>query len=216
VTPGLFACCSSTGYRTTPLQPVHPASWRAVISARSRKNTSPRWYMPETGGHLAGVLSAGRGPPARTPFGCLVWAFPVAFDSVRCVLPVVGSTLRCLTNWWNGRHLGRGVVSTGRERFELGSSGWSRVLGIDAVGGPPHCDFTNEAAARVTSRWCPDWLGVTLAGMVLGPGRRGRRRVGIALPGRAPRRDGPCSVAGMPGSQGSGPGPIGASAGRRQ
>jgi len=35
----------------------------------------------------------------------------------------------------------------GRERFELGSSGWSRVLAIDAVGGPPHCDFTNEAAA---------------------------------------------------------------------
>ena len=32
----------------------------------------------------------------------------------------------------------------GRERFELGSSGWSRVLGIDAVGGAPHCDFANE------------------------------------------------------------------------
>jgi hypothetical protein len=29
----------------------------------------------------------------------------------------------------------------GRERFELGSSGWSRVLGIDAVRGPPHRDF---------------------------------------------------------------------------
>jgi hypothetical protein len=35
----------------------------------------------------------------------------------------------------------------GRERFELGSSGWSRVLGIDAVGGPPHCDFANEGGA---------------------------------------------------------------------
>ena len=56
----------------------------------------------------------------------------------------------------------------GRERFELASSsGWSRVLGIDAVGGPPHCDFADEGAARVTSRCSPDWLGVTLAGVVL-------------------------------------------------
>ena len=35
----------------------------------------------------------------------------------------------------------------GRECFELGFSGWSRVLGIDAVGGPPHCDFANEGGA---------------------------------------------------------------------
>jgi hypothetical protein len=55
----------------------------------------------------------------------------------------------------------------GRERFELGSSGWSRVLGIDAVGGTPHCDFADEGGARVAS-WCsPDWLAVTLAGVVL-------------------------------------------------
>jgi hypothetical protein len=46
------------------------------------------------------------------------------------------------------------------------SSGWSRVLGIDAVGGPPHCDFADEGAG-VSSRWCPDWRGVTLAGVVL-------------------------------------------------
>jgi hypothetical protein len=55
----------------------------------------------------------------------------------------------------------------GRERFEFGSSGWSRVLGIDAVGGPPHCDFADEGCVRVTS-WCsPDWFGVGLAGVVL-------------------------------------------------
>jgi len=53
-----------------------------------------------------------------------------------------------------------------REHFELGSSGWSRVLGIDAVGGPPHCDFADEGAV-VSSRCSPDWLGVTLAGVVL-------------------------------------------------
>ena len=56
----------------------------------------------------------------------------------------------------------------GRERIELGSSsGWSRVLGIDAVGGPPHCDFANEGGAGLGSRWCPDWLAVALASVAL-------------------------------------------------
>jgi hypothetical protein len=55
-----------------------------------------------------------------------------------------------------------------RKRFELASfSGWSRVVGIDAVGGPPHRDFADEGGARVASRWCPDWLGVTLTGVIL-------------------------------------------------
>ena len=55
----------------------------------------------------------------------------------------------------------------GRERFELGSSGWSPVLGIDAVGRPPYCNVADEGGAQVASRWCPDWLCVTLAGVVL-------------------------------------------------
>ena len=55
----------------------------------------------------------------------------------------------------------------GRERFELGSSGWSWVLGIDAVGGPPHRNFADERGARVASRWCPGWRAVALACMVL-------------------------------------------------
>jgi len=55
----------------------------------------------------------------------------------------------------------------GRERFELASSGWSRVSGIDAVGGPPYCDFADEGGARVASRRCPDWLASTLAGLIL-------------------------------------------------
>src|SRR5829696_7725611 len=54
----------------------------------------------------------------------------------------------------------------GPERFELASSGWSRVFGIDAVGGAPHCDFANESGG-VSSRCTPDRRGVTLAGMVL-------------------------------------------------
>jgi len=56
----------------------------------------------------------------------------------------------------------------GRERFEVGFfSGWSRVLGIDAVGGAPHCDFADEGGVRVNAWSCPDWRGVTLAGVVL-------------------------------------------------
>jgi hypothetical protein len=47
------------------------------------------------------------------------------------------------------------------------SSGWSRVLGIDAVGGAPHRDFADEGGARMISLWCPGWLGVTLASVVL-------------------------------------------------
>jgi hypothetical protein len=54
-----------------------------------------------------------------------------------------------------------------RERFELGFSGCLWVLGMDAVGGPPDCDFADEGGARMTSGWCPDWWGVALAGVVL-------------------------------------------------
>jgi hypothetical protein len=47
------------------------------------------------------------------------------------------------------------------------SSGWSRVVGIDVVGGAPHCDFADKCCARAAS-WCsPDRLGVTLEGVVL-------------------------------------------------
>ena len=51
--------------------------------------------------------------------------------------------------------------------LELGSSGWPQVLGIDAVGGSPHCDFADKCGARVTARCSPNWLGVTLTGAVL-------------------------------------------------
>ena len=58
----------------------------------------------------------------------------------------------------------------GGDCFELASSsssGWSRVLWIDAVGGAPHCDFANEVGARLASCCSPDRLAVTMAGAVL-------------------------------------------------
>jgi hypothetical protein len=60
----------------------------------------------------------------------------------------------------------------GRERFELASSssssGWSRVLGIDAVGGPPHGDFTHDGGVGAARRR-PPRLGVVLAGVSSDP-----------------------------------------------
>jgi hypothetical protein len=55
----------------------------------------------------------------------------------------------------------------GRERLELASSGWSRVLGIDTVGGPPYCHFADERGAQVAFRCSPDRRAVTSAGVVV-------------------------------------------------
>ena len=50
--------------------------------------------------------------------------------------------------------------------IKLASAGWSRVLGIDAVGGSPYCDFANEGGGMTS--WCsPGRRVVTLAGVVL-------------------------------------------------
>jgi hypothetical protein len=94
-----------------------------------------------------GVLSAGCGRPAGTPFGFLVRALPD--------VPWTECGASCV--WLVGPRICGRVGGTrdipvealfpqGRKHFELGSSGWSWILGIDAVGGSPHCDFANESA----------------------------------------------------------------------
>jgi hypothetical protein len=49
--------------------------------------------------------------------------------------------------WWVGgiRDMSvEALLPQGPERFDLASSsGWSRILRIDAVSGPPHRDFAN-------------------------------------------------------------------------
>ena len=113
------------------------------------------------------MLTAGRGRSARTPFGSLVLALLANRGAFRlslaglCICWLVGGT---------GDIPVEALFPEGPEGFELRSSGWSRVVGVDAVGGAPHCDFADEGAARVTSLWCPGWLGVTLAGVILNLG----------------------------------------------
>ena len=115
------------------------------------------------------LLSAGRGRPARTPFGFLVRALPVV-ASTKCgesCLSLVGPRI-CWAAGGTREIPVEALFPQGGGCLEVASSsGWSRVLGIDAVGGPPHRNFANEGGARVASRRCPDWLGVTLADLIL-------------------------------------------------
>ena len=96
------------------------------------------------------------------------WALPdVAWtEYVTSCVWLVGP--RIWAGWWHARYPGRGVVSTGPEAFQVGLLlRLGADLGIDAVGGPPYCNVADEGGARVASRWCPDWLRVILAGMIL-------------------------------------------------
>jgi hypothetical protein len=114
------------------------------------------------------VLSAGRGRRARTPFAFLVRALPVvAWTNCGASCPSLVGPRICWRVGGTRDIPVEALFPQGGGCFELGSSGWSRVLGIDAIGGAPHCNFADEGGARVTSRWCPGWLGVASAGMVL-------------------------------------------------
>jgi hypothetical protein len=163
-----------------------------------------------------GVLSAGRKGPIRTLTGSLIGALRVVpwTQCGACRLSFFGPSVCCRVGGTRDSPV-EALFPQGRERFELGSSGWSRVLRIDAVGGPPHCDLADEGGARVASRRCPDWLGVTAVGVILDlVGEVGDQSGSLCQVGPPDRWA--CSVSGVPGSQGSGPGSVGMSSGRRQ
>ena len=158
----------------------------SMIGSRSRRGAAQR--REETRHVLHVLLPAGGGRPARTPFGFLVRALPVVVPATKCgvcCLSLVGPRI-C----WRVRGTGEMPVEAlfpqGGGCIELASSsGWSRVLRIDAVGGPPHCDFANQGgweASPLQPRLAARYLGRR----DLGPARRGRRQVGIALPGSPP------------------------------
>jgi hypothetical protein len=85
-----------------------------------------------------GELAAWCGWPARTLTASLVRALPVV-TLIRCgasCLSLVGFGI-CLRVGGKRDVAVEALFPEGGERFELDSSGWSRVLRIDAVGGAP-------------------------------------------------------------------------------
>jgi hypothetical protein len=57
------------------------------------------------------------------------------------------------------------VLPEGRSCLQLSCSGWSWVAGVDAVGGTPHSDFTNDGEVRAAARRRPHRLGFVMAGV---------------------------------------------------
>ena len=114
------------------------------------------------------MLRARRVRPARRRCGLLVRGSPISI-ATKCGASFGWFGARCIC-WRVGGTCDipiEALFPESRKCFELGSSGWSQVWGIDAVGGPPHRDFADQGGARVTSRWCPDRRPVTLAGVIL-------------------------------------------------
>ena len=117
---------------------------------------------------LDGGSAAGCGWPPWTPSGCLVRALAVVVVAITCGAscpsPLELRIPRQIIK--TGDRSVEALLPKGRGCLELDASGWSWVLLIDAVGGPPYRDFANEGGAWVTSRRGPDRLGVDLAGVI--------------------------------------------------
>jgi hypothetical protein len=86
-------------------------------------------------------------------------------DGSRCSLPPrgieagrVGAGL--------GDALLEAVSPSDRSGLKLVWSGGSVVVGVDAVGCPPHGDFTDEGGAQRSARRRPCWLGAVSKGVV--------------------------------------------------
>ena len=56
-----------------------------------------------------------------------------------------------------------------RSCLQLCCSGWSRIAGADAVGGPPHRNFTDQGEVRAATRRHLHKLGIVLAGLTSDP-----------------------------------------------
>ena len=132
-------------------------------------------------------LAAGCSSPVGTLTGCLVRGLPVATTCGLCCLSLIGSRICWRVGGMRDIPV-EALFPEGGERLELGSSGWSRALGINAVGGPPYCDFADEGGAQMACD-SPNWLivasGCEVSNLV--------GQVGDVLvwPGSYPRRDGP-------------------------
>jgi hypothetical protein len=61
------------------------------------------------------------------------------------------------------------VLPEGGSCLQLSCSGWSSVAGVDAVGGPPHGDFTHDDEVRAIARRRPHRLCILMAGLISDP-----------------------------------------------
>jgi hypothetical protein len=60
------------------------------------------------------------------------------------------------------------VLPEGGSCLQLCGAGGSRVVGVDAAGGPPHSDFTNDADVWLAARR-PHRLRIVLTGVISDP-----------------------------------------------
>jgi hypothetical protein len=58
------------------------------------------------------------------------------------------------------------VLPERRSCLQLCCSGWLWVAGVDAVGGSPHGDFTDDGAVWAAARRRPPRPGIVLAGLI--------------------------------------------------
>ena len=58
------------------------------------------------------------------------------------------------------------LLPFGRSGRQLSWSGGSAVVGVDAIGGPPHGDFTNESGAQRTALRHPMGLSAVVVGVM--------------------------------------------------
>jgi hypothetical protein len=146
--------CNDLGNRR--VQPVTAA----------RADASAQLHFPNF--TTAVVLAAGRRRPAWTPSECLVQALAVVVVAItRGVSCLSALELRIPRQVIKpGDSSVEALLPQGGGCFELDASGWSWVLLIDAVGGPPCRNFANEGGAWVASRRGPGRLGVVLAGVI--------------------------------------------------
>jgi hypothetical protein len=61
------------------------------------------------------------------------------------------------------------VLPEGGSSAQLSCSGWSWVPGVDAVGGPPHGDFTDDGEVRAAARRRPIRPRAVMTGLISDP-----------------------------------------------
>jgi hypothetical protein len=151
-----------------------PAEGRALdlLEPNSAVGGRPSFLSAGSTRALAGLLWAGAGWRVRVDGGWLGRALSILVPAITC-----GWGRRAL---WDVKTTEVVVAAPGEASVEvvlpegpscgqLCCSGWPWVVGVDAVGGPPHGDFTNDDEVRAAPRRRPHRLGFVLADVTSDP-----------------------------------------------